>query len=152
MTLFEGEQILLRTKGDHLLVTTHRVRDESESEFTSIMLEEVCSVRTTKTAHRWLLVLAAPLIALVAYSAVAFTHHEISPTLAVIAGVLVVAYFVTRYSVVEVASAGARIRFEMSRANEVAEFVDTVESAKNARYMLRTTASRSETESLIATQ
>lgn len=143
--LFEEERVLFRTTADDLLVTTHRVRDGSDSKFTSIMLEEVCSVRVGRTAYRWRLVLAVICDALAAYFALIVRDGQgsaLSVSLALLGALSLVAYYVTRSSVVEVASPGARIQFEMSSVSEVAEFVGTLESAKNQRYLLMARAGK----------
>jgi hypothetical protein len=145
MDLFEDERVLFRTTADDLFVTTHRVRDGSESKFTSIMLEEVCSVRVGRRAYRWRLVLAVICDALAAYFAFIVQDGQGSApslSLALLGGLSLAAYYVIRSTVVEIASRGARIQFEMSSVSEVAEFVTTLESAKNERYLLMARAGK----------
>jgi len=145
MDLIEDEKVLFRTTADDLFVTTHRVRDGSESKFTSIMLEEVCSVCVGRTAYRWRLVLAVMCDALAAYFAFIVQDGQgsaLSLSLALLGALSLVAYYVTRSSLVEIASQGARIQFEMSSVSEVAEFVGTLESAKNERYLLMARAGK----------
>ena len=120
------------------------------------MLEEICSVEVTRHAHRWMAVVGCVVLlasaawagslglrAMRTESLATMREYESSAweTLlwgAVLSGVFFVAYFLTRYRVVMVASAGAEIPWVVERrgAEYVAGFVDQVEMAKNQRFML----------------
>src|SRR5207248_840226 len=56
--------------------------------------------------------------------------------MALIGVLLLLAYFLTRFSEVVVGSASAEVRFRIRRTSiqEASEFVDALESAKNLRY------------------
>jgi len=151
MTLLENEQVMFRTKRDDFLVTTHRVRDGAGDRFTSIMLEDVCSVRVVRLSFRWLLYASIAAFLFAAYSGLRFVNAldsgqervldqaQTAGGVGLVVGlVLLIAFFITRYSAVEIASAGAVIDVTMSRVNDAAELVAALESAKNDRYMLLT--------------
>ena len=156
--LFQDERVLFRGKADGLLVTTHRVREGSGSEFTSIMLEEVCSVRTMRIAWRSLLAGCAVCAAIAGYFAIAslrsdhvavIQDSQVRASVFAVFGVLcLLAFWVSGFSAVEIASAGARIQCRMSSAKAVAEFVATLESAKNQRYTLAATGRYSAMETV----
>ena len=58
MNLIDGEKVLFETETGDLVLTTHRVRHgREEGDFTSTMLEEICSVDVTRHGHRWMAVL-----------------------------------------------------------------------------------------------
>lgn len=140
MRLFDQEKVLCRSDKDDVVLTTHRVRKGADSEFTSIMLDEVCSVRVTRISHPWLLYATLGAFA----GAIYLGSHEypagsIFPT--VIGTLALVAYFRSRVSVVEIASAAAIIQFRYlgASAEAISDFVMALESAKDQRYTLSTT-------------
>lgn len=59
MTLFADEAVLV--KEAELTVTTHRVRYGDAHSFTSMLLEEICAVRTKRVSFKPLLLLALTL-------------------------------------------------------------------------------------------
>jgi hypothetical protein len=157
MTLLDGEKVLLETEAGDLVVTTHRVRHGSQkSEYTSIMLEEICSVEVTRKARPWMLIAAWTLLVATllwvarlgflfnaAATLDAIAEYERSARRALIyggtmSGFFFMAYFWIRYRVVVLASAGAKIEWVVERLGPdyVAGCVDQVEAARNERLLL----------------
>ena len=136
--------MLYRTERDDVTLTTHRLRRSDDSECTSMMLEEVCSVQVVRTDHRILLAVMLLFFIGAGYfassTAPSNTPVAIPVLLASAGAVSLLAYFFTRFSEVVVASAGSQIRFRLLRKGieHASEFVFALESAKNQRYMLIT--------------
>src|ERR1035441_5588074 len=119
MKLIGDERVLYRTARDEVILTTHRLRRGDDSECTSMMLEEVCSVQVVRTDQRALLVAMLLFVIGAGYFASSAAPSNTLPAipvmLASVAAVCLLAYFLTRFSEVVVASAGADIRFRLLR-------------------------------------
>jgi hypothetical protein len=149
MKLLDGEKVLLENKD--LLLTTHRVRYQARSRFTSIMLDQVCSVEGENKSYFWLLPLAIVLLivaAIVGYSSLRISTFDSAGILAmrskqnaawtfVCFGVLFLAlYFVVRRKSVVIRSAGAKIECPLrvfGGSTYAEDFADTLEKAKQER-------------------
>lgn len=146
ISLLPNEQVLLESDGKTLILTTHRVRYDSQrmggGEIISIMLEEIASCGMIRRSKPVLLVLAGALLLFSLYLC-----NEYQQSLGyfglMITTILVVAYFVTRRQVMELASAGAAIRINAGSMSIPAlrDFLDKTEAAKNARYFSGSTHS-----------
>lgn len=138
INLLPNEQVLFESDGKTLILTTHRVRYDSQrvggGEIISIMLEELASCSIVRRSKPVLLVLAGVLLLFSLYLCIR------GPGLGyfglMITTVLVVAYFVTCRQVMELASAGAAIRINAGSMSILAirNFLDKTEASKNARY------------------
>jgi len=147
MKLFEDEQILFRLDKVDVVLTTHRVRRGDKADFTSILLEQVCSVAVERTARPFMLVLGIVcLVVAVAFAIAAsnsFSRADDYQVGMVVAGILGLAcfliYYITRFSIVKIASAGDSIEFKASRIGQakVLDFVNALELAKSDRHALR---------------
>jgi|ERR1700675_4597182 len=156
MKLLDGEKVLLESRD--LLLTTHRVRYQARSRFTSIMLEQVCSVEGGHRSFILLLLLAIALLAVAAtigYSALSFTTFDPASILAMKAkentawaffwpgAVFLALYcFVRPKSIVIHAAGGPPIRCPLGilgGSAGVHDFVDTLEAAKHERLKVRCT-------------
>ena len=137
VTLLAGERVIDRLDG--LILTTHRIREGTDRDFTSIMLEQVCSIAVERVAKTWLLLVGIALIAGVAITA---QYHKIDRDSALgiaISGlVLILCYVLTRFSVVQIASAGASISVRLPRRNagSLLRLIDAIEFAKSERLRI----------------
>lgn len=136
MTFFEGEQVIDRLDSCGLILTTHRIREGSEREFTSLMLEQICSIAVERVAKTWLLVIG---IAGIAGTAIAAEYQRIEVgsalALSVVGLVLILWYGLTRFRVVQIASPRASIFVRIPRRNaqSVLRLIDAIEFAKSER-------------------
>jgi hypothetical protein len=141
------ERILLESNSKSLRLTTHRVRYHTTSwgsaDLISIMLDEVSSCAMIHRTFPLLFVIAgiAAFVFIIGQFAGAHIGGELSdPSIraaSAIVGVLcVVAYFLTRTHVLSVRSPGDAIRVRLAgmKTEEVGNFVEELEAAKNARF------------------
>jgi hypothetical protein len=149
MKLLQSERLLFQidTGKGHLVLTSHRVCHSSELEFTSIMLEDVCSVAVTRTAHRWILGAVGGCIAmacLLVWMAVwgdtpvpEDLYRRSASLLLFVSSILMIIFTVRRFSKIQVASPAASIQFRVrsSIRKDIRQFVREMESAKNTRYL-----------------
>lgn len=143
MNHMPDEKILLESDPKGLILTTHRIRSEDEAmgnaRIKSIMLEELASCAIVQSSNNLLLGLAA-LCLLIGVLITASSRGDSGPLAIgfVIALILVLAYFVSRQQVLELASAGATIRTDTKgmKLQAVEQFIDRVEAAKNERYLI----------------
>jgi hypothetical protein len=145
MRLLDGENVLLESKSQALVLTTHRVRFEQKSSvFTSIMLEQVCSVEGRREGIRSLAIIG--LISLALALLVGYAESRIDPTgnfagwplsLALVGIALILLYFLARPKMIVIKSAGASIACSLGllgQANLAEDFADAIESAKDGRF------------------
>ncbi|NUO78587.1 hypothetical protein HUU05_00800 [candidate division KSB1 bacterium] len=137
--LLPGEKIL-DSPVTGLMISTHRVRMETQTsgraQITSIMLDQLCSCETRYVSRPVLLVIAG-ISALLGLIMQNFLRSQPGfMFLLVIAVVLVLIYFNTRYEAVSLASAKGEInvKISVSDVQTVRHLIDQVEAAKNARY------------------
>ena len=124
-----------------LIVTTHRVREGTDRDFTSIMLEQVSSISVERVQKTWLLVSG---LALIVGVTIAAEYHKVDLGAAAQIGgsglLLVLGYFLTSCKVVQIASAAARISIRLPRrkkkAHEVLRLIDALEFAKSERMSI----------------
>jgi hypothetical protein len=144
--LFPNETNLFHTKtaSSEFWLTNCRLRQGFPREFTSMLLEEVCSIRTARRHHPWLLIVAAVLGILAGYNGIqAATAPPIpalidrSQTIAfcflLASLVFIAAYFISRRTAIEIASAAARM---IVTVRDMATLVEQIERAKNERYLM----------------
>lgn len=138
VALLDGERIIDRLDDHGLILTTHRIREGNDQEFTSIMLESVCSISIVRVAQTWLL---AAGVALFVGSAITAEYRRVELGLTAQIGgvglVLVLCYFLTRFRVLQIASAAAgicvRIPRRKKRADTILHLIDAIEQAKGER-------------------
>lgn len=124
-----------------LIVTTHRVREGTDRDFTSIMLDQVSSISVERVQKTWLLVAG---LALIVGVTIAAEYHKIDLGAAAQIGgsglALFLCYFLTCRKIVQIASAAARISIHLPRrkkkADEVLRLIDAVEFAKSDRMSI----------------
>jgi len=141
VTLLPGERVIDRLDSYGLIVTTHRVREGTDRDFTSIMLEQVSSISVERVQKTWLLISG---LALIVGVTIAAEYHKVELGAAAQIGapglVLVVCYFLTSYKIVQIASAAARISIRLPRrkkkADEVVRLMDALEFAKSERMSI----------------
>ncbi len=142
MELLPGETILLESDPEGLTLTTHRVRSEARGwagkEVVSIMLDEIASCSITHSSSPILLIFAA--IALLGGFIAPMNSRSNTETLAlgiIIAMILVIAFYVTRQQILTIASAGNTINRSIKGMSmqTATHFIDTIERAKNERYL-----------------
>jgi len=146
-----GETILLESDNQNLVLTSHRVRCSMQTmglaKVTSIMLEELSACEITTTSSPWLFVLAL-LVFLIGLFANT-PSQDSSSTIggALIALAIVLTYFGTRQRVISLRAAGGAIIVPTKGMDaEVAlEFIDTLEAAKNDRFLAARRASAGST-------
>ncbi len=138
MILLEGEQVIDQLDSYGLILTTHRIREGTNRDFASIMLEHVCSISIEHVTKTWLLVVGTALIVAATITA---EYHRIPFDAAAQVGaaglILIVCYFMTRFRVVQIASPAARIYVRLPRrkkkADSVMRLIDAIEFAKSER-------------------
>jgi uncharacterized membrane protein (UPF0136 family) len=142
MNLMPDEKILWESKSKNLVLTTHRVRSQSEaagqSQIKSIMLEELASCSMTRASNPALLVLAA-LCAVLGLLGTAGGREPVFLIAGiVVGGIFVLAFFVSRHQHLSFASAGATIRVDTQgmKVENMRQIIDAAEAAKNVRYLL----------------
>jgi hypothetical protein len=137
-----NESVVLESQGKSLILTTHRIRYQSEAlgnaEIRSIMLEELASCAIVHSSNVILLILAGICFLggfLFSASARAEGPLIVGVLLAVI---LVVVYFASRRQVLALGSAGTTISVNTQgiKLDWLKEFIDQAEAAKNARYLI----------------
>jgi hypothetical protein len=146
MTLLPGENVLLawetQARREELIVTTHRVQHSRRAIGrrwkTNIMLDSItaCSLEFCSCVLYIVLAVLAVIVGL----GFAFDNGPGPIIGGVVAGlVFVFLYRRSRDQVVEFTTAGATIKVGSSGRSleEVRQLVETVEAAKNARYMQR---------------
>jgi len=139
--LIPNERIISTRRG--LIVTSHRVRSESQSwgvsQIKSIMLEELASCVVTRLSYPVLLVLAA-LVFFVGVIA-GMNNDAIQLFIGTIIGTagLVAIYFATRQQILLLESSGTEIKVNVEAVNliDLRELIDEIERAKNERYITR---------------
>lgn len=134
MKLLVDERELIATNDRLLILTSHRIRLDARvlgrTRLVSITLDSVVSCGIVTRSYPILLAIAA----LAGLYGVTLSNQrgQSLGTALFVAGLLVVAYFLTRSATLSIASAGAAIEVPASGMGHDAlvEFVDAVESAK----------------------
>ncbi len=147
MKTLPTEQLLLKSPGGSLILTTHRVRYETQGvgngELISILLEELASCAMIRASSPILLVIAAIAFVLGLVGSMVgngFGNNSGAVIIGTIVAILfVLFYFATRRQVLSLASAGATIQVNVvgMKMEMVKEFIEQAEEAKNARYLSR---------------
>jgi hypothetical protein len=128
------EKVLLESEDKRLALTMHRIRYSAPkidgSEITSIMLEALASCAYTRIRYRSLLIIAGWLFVGGLFITASNTW--------LLAGIFLVAYLAINPWVMEFASARAAIRVRTGKmsVDAVEHFINQVEAAKDARYLL----------------
>ena len=139
MSLLTDEKVILESERNEVSLTTHRVRYESRkrgfAKVVSIMLGSLTSSEITHRSQPWMLVLAAAFMRFALYLATVPNSSTFMAIMLIIAGALVVAYFLTREEVVSLASPSAAIKFRAKSRASTEQFIDAVARAKNDRYI-----------------
>lgn len=142
MNSLHGETILRESKGRNLILSTHRIRYQSENfgsaQVKSIMLEELASCALVRTSQPIFLVLAGVCF-FIGFLMASRNGEGVLLVSLVIAGVFVLFYFLSQQQVLAFASAGATIRVNTKgmKLEDAKEFIDHAEAAKNSRYFAR---------------
>jgi hypothetical protein len=142
MNKLAGERVLFESENKTLVLTTHRVRFETQStgfaSIKSIMLEEVASCMMIRTSQPVLLVFAALFgLAGITVPFIARGLNAALPLGVAVALIFVALYFASRRQFLSVASAGTTIRVSTGKMNAqaVSQLIDALEWAKNERYL-----------------
>ena len=137
MVLLPNEKILMQSDKNILTLTTHRVRKETkargQSTVVSITVDAVASCEVVSTSFPILIGLGV--LGIVGGVAI-FSRDAGSGLVGILVGLaLLAAYFVTRTSVLKVASAGDAIVLPTKgmKPELLAEFIDAVERQKLER-------------------
>jgi hypothetical protein len=140
MKLMEDEQKITELLKGQLTLTTHRVRYESkiggDSCLTSIMLEDLCWCDMIYRSNLVWLVLGIVVIVISIVVGMSYAYAMAGSLLGI---VFLIAYFSGRGCIVALASAGGKMKFDIkgSSFQDIAHFIDRVETAKNQRYLAR---------------
>ena len=144
MKLMAEEKLLLESDDKELILTTHRVRLESESlgraRIVSIMLDQLASCAITRVSHPIFLILAGICFVVGALFAANGRNNEGALIVGIVLPLIfVVIYLANRQQVLALASAGATINVNTQgmTLDAVKAFIDRTEVAKNARYLTR---------------
>lgn len=139
MNLFPGEEMLVRSNNDRVILTTHRLqlssKDWGASYRNTIFLEDIGSIENKYTSLFISLVIG---ILLIAGGLLYAQQGEMLPfnPITIVGGIAVLVYFFSRRHVVSITPMGGRsLNFEtgpMSEA-EITDFIDKVQLAKLAR-------------------
>jgi hypothetical protein len=140
MTLMDDEKVLERC--ELVTLTTCRLIEEWNNGLRTIMLDQLCSCsisRVAKPIYLWLAALS--LAAGIAYSARLLSDIGWETGVAVGTAFLIL-YVFTGSKTLQLASAGDSITISMSGGNilRFREFLNTVDAAKNGRYLVRGTS------------
>lgn len=143
VSLMDGEEVLLNVNNKQLILTTHRIRQESYGTtgallgMTSIMLEEICSC--SLKAKRNIIILIIGIIiggALIFKGSTSYRGEGINTV-----GVLLFVGFLFLYlylqkKIISFRSGGDAIEVTLSEISieETKKIIDKVEMAKNNRY------------------
>lgn len=160
MTLADGERLILRlqTATGKLFLTDLRIWHSSESEFTSIRLEDVSSVAVMQLTHRWLLWITAACTSVAAAlvwmgsQGIPFvgteTYRWVASGLLFVSAVLVMAFGTRRFTLLRITAHAAMIevRIRSMVRKEIIKLVRDLEDAKNARYRQQGQAAASDPE------
>lgn len=143
MNLMPNESVLFESEGKSLTLTTHRVRYQVETVgnavIKSIMLEELASCAMVQSSNVIFLVLAGVCFVLGLIVTAAGRSGGAPLFIGILLTVvLVLAYFASRRQVLALASAGTTISVNAQgmRPDTTKQFIEQVEAAKNARYLL----------------
>jgi len=143
MNLLANERVLQESSSKRLILTTHRVRYQVEvlgkAEIKSIMLEELASCAMVRSSNIILLVLAGGVFLLGVLAAANGPRNEGALGIAFIVAIaFLIAYFASRRQIIALASAGATISVSTKgmKVETIKQFIDQIEAAKNARYLL----------------
>ena len=131
MKLIEGETSL--GSCELVTLTTHRLIEEWSHGSKTIMLEQLCSCSILRETNRiWLFVAALPLALGILYSGQTFKNEGWQAGVAV-AGLCVLAYFLTASRSLVLASARATITISVGGRDmaKFRDFVNLVDAAKN---------------------
>jgi len=139
MKLINGEEKLLEVNGDELVLTTHRIRNETKSfgkrTITSLLLDELSSCQLSHRSHPLLLVFA--FVGFIATIFAFFVHLNIAELAIILTVSLVLAaiFFITRKQVIKFDTAGASIivKTKGMKPEIIKEFIDEAEIAKDAK-------------------
>ena len=148
MTLAEGERLIfhLPTTAGRLHLTDLRVWHSSDSEFTSIRLEDVSSVAVLQLTHRWLLWLTgacttvAACLVWMGTQGVPFvgteTYRWVASGLLFVSALLVMTFGTKRFTLLRITAHAAMIevRIRSMVRSEIIKLLRDLEDAKNARY------------------
>ncbi len=144
MNFLAGEKVLLESQPKGVVLTSHRVRSTTRGvdnrEVISIMLEEVSSCAIIRTSQPLLLVLSA--VIMIASFFASLDRRTGGSAIAIgsiVTSVLLVLYFSSRKQVIAISSSGATIKRSTKgmSSQSIEQFIDAVEAAKNARYMMK---------------
>lgn len=139
MNLFPGEELLVRSNNERIILTTHRIELSSKEWGTSyrntIFLEDISSIEIRYTSFILALLLG---ILLITGGLIWSSQAEITPfnVSSIAGGFSILVYFLSRRHVVSISPNGGRaINFEIgSMSNlDLEEFIDKIQLAKLAR-------------------
>jgi hypothetical protein len=139
MDLFPGEEYLVRSNSERLVLTTHRIeltnKDWGSSYRSILFLEDISSIEIRYTS---LLIALLAGIVLIVGGIMWFNQSSVSPLnpATIAGGLAILFYFLSRRHVVSISPNGGRpLNFEIGSMSqqEVNEFIDKVQLAKLAR-------------------
>lgn len=148
MNLLPEEEILSNNEILGLTLTSHRIRSQtnffSTSFMISILLENIASISIARFTYPWLIAAAFWSCVICLCISVVASGFKDSYGIAIVGFLIgfcfLIAYVVSIKKVIEIASAGgAVIRKPISvdtNMKQVHLFIDKIEDAKDARYMI----------------
>jgi len=146
MNLMNDEQILMQSKNNETVLTTHRIRQDknnSDVGLTSIMLEDVTSCEVKKEFHKIFIyiIISLLIIAIIAGAALNREATGLIRTILLIDIVLLIIFFATSKKGLFVSSPTAKI-FLNSKGQDkevIKSFIELLENAKNNRFLRNST-------------
>jgi hypothetical protein len=143
MKLFDNEKMLKESENRLLLLTTHRIRQKrsrrGNHDTTSIMLEEISSIRLKYRSYPvlWFLAVISLAMAFVCFSQTSSNENGL---ICIAAGVFIIlAFYITRRHYLSVSSSSAAIELiiEGTNSDEAEKIMDAIEHARNDISNLR---------------
>ncbi len=143
MKLLQGERVLLESDNQELVLTTHRVRFETEKSgsatIISIMLEEIssCQISHATTPILFWLALASALLGVFLFAQGG--GRQPGTGAIVVAIVLAILYAATRRGVISFTSPETvlRVATKGMELDVCRQLIDATEAAKNERFLQR---------------
>ena len=140
MRLMDKEEKIAELLKGQVTLTTHRVRYErkigGDPCLTSIMLEDLCWCDMVYRSN-FILILLGIMVSII--SVVVGFIYSYAFTGILLGLIFIVAYFSGRGSILALASAAGKMKFEVKGVGfqDIVDFIDQVEDAKNRRYLDR---------------
>ncbi len=139
LTLFPDEKIVTQSSEGEVTLTTHRISYEykewGRSYNQSIMLEHITSCENNNTTQVWLLIIGV--LAFLSGIFAAGKDMDVFWSLALVALVFGLLYWITRRNVVIISSPSTKMQIKVMqmKKDDVLSFINKVEQTKHKRVL-----------------